>query len=228
MTTPTLSAIPRFDPRAVPVVSVDSHLTALTREQMSPNGLRMRLADGAVFLPELTIEPQMVDRPLREAAVLVPIVMRETPTVLLTLRTADMSNHAGQVAFAGGKIDEQDPSAQAAALREAWEEIGLHAKHIEVIGELPHYVTGTAFRIRPVVALVHPEHILTLNPREVSLAFEVPLAHLMNPANHRRHEFTWDFGDGPVKREWLSMPFGEHFIWGATAGMLRNLYRRLA
>ncbi len=227
MTTPNLSKIPNFNPRRVPVVGIDSHLPAIAASQLASYALRSRLADGATFTPELTIEPRMIDRPLRDAAVLIPIVMRDEPMVLLTQRTAELKNHPGQIAFAGGKVDEADSGAVAAALREAWEEIGLEAHHVEVIGELPLYTTGTAFLITPVVALVSADHKLTINPSEVDHAFEVPLAHLMNPANHHRHEITWDFGDGPVVRTWFSMPYGEFFIWGATAGMLRNLYRRL-
>jgi 8-oxo-dGTP pyrophosphatase MutT (NUDIX family) len=169
---------------------------------------------------------------------------------VLTQRTAQLKAHAGQIAFAGGKVDDTDASAAAAALREADEEIGLKPEFIEVIGELSHYTTGTAFRITPVVALVRPGFTLTLNPGEVADAFEVPLAHLMNPAHHQRHRVVWDFGAGPVEREWFSMPWMEpcppqiaddrnpqvdavsephieRFIWGATAGMLRNLYRFL-
>ena len=119
--------------------------------------------------------------------------------------------------------------AAAAALREAEEEIGLAPRHIDVIGELPTYVTGTAFTITPVVALVRPGFTLAPNPGEVEEAFEVPLQFLMNPANHRRHAIEWE----GMRREWLSMPWRdlrerEYLIWGATAGMLRNLYRLLA
>jgi 8-oxo-dGTP pyrophosphatase MutT (NUDIX family) len=215
----------------VPVVGTDAHLPAVLAAALHADALRARLGDGAVFSPELMMEPRMVDRPLRDAAVLVPIVLRaEGPQMLLTQRTPEMKSHSGQVAFAGGKVDESDANAEAAALREAWEEIGLEARHVEVIGSLPHYTTGTAFRITPVVALVQPTFELKINPGEVAQAFEVPLAYLMNPANHRRHEVVWDFGDGPLKREWFSMPYPDeqgHFIWGATAGMIRNLYRRL-
>jgi 8-oxo-dGTP pyrophosphatase MutT (NUDIX family) len=212
----------------VPVVGVDSHLPAVPLAALQPAALRERFKQVSSFEPELMIEPSFVERALRDAAVLVPIVMHEAPTLLLTERTAELKNHAGQIAFAGGKVDETDANVQAAALREAWEEVGLAAEHVEVIGLMPHYITGTAFRITPVVALVRPGFSLKLNPAEVAQAFEVPLAHLMNPAHHQRHEVVWDFGDGPVKREWFSMPHGEHFIWGATAGMLRNLYRFLA
>jgi 8-oxo-dGTP pyrophosphatase MutT (NUDIX family) len=154
--------------------------------------------------------------------------MRDEPTVLLTQRPSHMSTHPGQIAFAGGKCDEGDVDAAATALREAQEEVGLEAHHVHVLGTLPEYVTGSAFYVTPVVALISPNMTLQLNTHEVADAFEVPLAFLMNPAHHRwhRHEF-----DG-VMREWLSMPYQDgaqlRFVWGATAGMLRNFYRFLS
>jgi len=162
------------------------------------------------------------------AAVLIPIVMRPAPTVLLTQRTAHLSTHAGQVAFPGGKLDAQDVDATAAACREAFEEVGLTQDCIDVLGHLPSYTTGSSFAVTPVVALVSPDYGVVPNPNEVSDVFEVPLAFLMNPANHRHHEVIWQ---GEL-RHWLSMPYpdtqGERFIWGATAGMLRNFYRFLS
>lgn len=170
-----------------------------------------------------------MDRGLARAAVLVPIVLREPqPTLLLTERTANLSTHSGQIAFPGGKADEGDVDAAATALREANEEIGLERRFVEVLGTLPVYTTGSAFVITPVVALVDPHFRLNVNPSEVAAAFEVPLGFLMNPANHRRHRIEWE----GFQREWFSMPWRdaahEWFIWGATAGMLRNFYRFLA
>jgi 8-oxo-dGTP pyrophosphatase MutT (NUDIX family) len=160
--------------------------------------------------------------------VLVPIVMREQPTVLLTERTKHLSNHSGQIAFPGGKADKEDADASATALREAEEEIGLDPALVDVLGVLPHYVTGTAFIITPVIALVQPEFALSPNGYEVADVFEVPLEFLMNPSHHRRHAFEWE----GVRREWFSMPYqdksAQRFIWGATAGMLRNFYRLLS
>jgi 8-oxo-dGTP pyrophosphatase MutT (NUDIX family) len=162
------------------------------------------------------------------ASVLVPIVMRDQPTVLLTERTTHLSTHSGQVAFPGGKRDESDADAVFTALREAHEEVGLEHRFVEVLGELPTYTTGSQFVITPVVALVRPDHGLTLNAYEVADAFEVPLAFLMNPTHHRRHVLEWE----GLRREWFSMPYmdgrTERFVWGATAAMLRNLYRFLA
>ena len=150
------------------------------------------------------------------------------PDLLLTERAHDMRSHPGQVSFPGGSTDPGDASPAHTALREAHEEIGLGREHIEVIGRLPTYTTGTQFLITPVVALVDGTHRLTINPYEVADAFEVPLAFLMNPAHHRHHELEW----AGARREWLSMPYmdgmQERFIWGATAAMLRNFYRFLA
>ncbi|MFM7331209.1 MAG: NUDIX hydrolase, partial [Brachymonas sp.] len=148
---------------------------------------------------------------------------------LLTQRTDTLSTHSGQIAFAGGKVDAGETANQA-ALREAQEEVGLLPEHVSVLGSLPRYVTGTAFHITPVVATVQPGFSLQANPAEVADVFEVPLVFLMNPAHHARHEFEFQ----GHRREWFSMPWldtqtgQERFIWGATAGMLRNLYRFLS
>jgi 8-oxo-dGTP pyrophosphatase MutT (NUDIX family) len=142
-------------------------------------------------------------------------------------RTSHLSNHSGQIAFPGGKVDDTDADAVMAALREAHEEVGLDAEFIQVLGSLPIYTTGSAFIVTPVVALVKPGFTLTPNTGEVADVFEVPLDFLMNPAHHRRHSFT---AEG-LERQWFSMPYQdaqtERFIWGATAGMLRNFYRFL-
>ncbi len=223
----SLSTIPNFDPRKVPVVAVDAHLPAVALHVLTPVALRERFAQPPVWTPEIREEPRFTDRAPAQAAVLVAIVMHERPTVLLTQRTAHMTTHSGQIAFAGGKIDKCDTDAAAAALREAHEEIALEPGHCEVLGNLPHYVTGTAFTITPVVALVRPGFALHANPGEVADVFEVPLDFLMNPAHHARHQITWQ----NQQREWFSMTWQdaqqERFIWGATAGMLRNLYRFL-
>ena len=223
-----LSKLPNFDPRLVPVVGVDHHLPAVPPAELQADALLARFANPPAWEPELRSEPRFTERQTAHAAVLIPFVMHPEPTLLLTRRTAHMSTHSGQVAFPGGKVDATDASHEAAALREAQEEVGLAPDGVQIAGSLPTYTTGTAFIVTPVVGLVRPGFELAPNPQEVADVFEVPLAFLMNPANHRRHQLE---AEGVV-RQWFSMPYQdgahERFIWGATAGMLRNLYRFLA
>ena len=160
----------------------------------------------------------------KPAAVLVPVVERPEPAVLLTLRTADLKSHSGQIAFPGGKIDAADASPLDAALREAEEEIGLSRTLVDPIGYLDLYLTFSGFRILPALARVDPGYRLRINPAEVVEAFEVPLHFLMEPANHQRHKREWKAG---IERHYYAMPFGDRYIWGVTAGILRNLYERI-
>ena len=157
------------------------------------------------------------------AAVLVPIVRRSEATVLLTQRTSTMRQHSGQIAFPGGKVDRADGSPLMAALREGEEEIGLDRRLVTPLGYLDPYITGTGFRITPVVGLVEPTFKLAINPIEVDDAFEVPLGFLMEPGNYQRHAREFQ---GRTRR-YYAIPFGERYIWGATAGIIRNLYERL-
>ena len=160
---------------------------------------------------------------LREAAVLIPVVARGAEaTVLLTKRSEALRSHSGQVAFPGGTIDPTDPTPESAALRETMEEIGLGEDFIEIIGRLPDYVSGSGYRVVPVLAIVQPGFSLTLNPDEVDAAFEVPLSFLMDPANHHRDSRMWN------ELEWFfyEMPYGGQHIWGLTAGIIRTLYER--
>jgi len=159
----------------------------------------------------------------RPAAVLVPIVAHDEPTVLLTQRTADLASHASQVAFPGGKIDPHDATPLAAALREAQEEIGLEQSLIHPIGYLDLYLTFSGFRILPLVACVDPRYRLVINDKEVADVFEVPLAFLMTPENHLRKTRDWR----GITRQYYEMPYRERHIWGVTAGILRNLYERV-
>ena len=221
---PGTAALPpasSLDPRLVPIVSEAQPLPAVARSAQTVQALRQRFTQPPVWQPEVWQEPRWMERPLVPASVLIPLVMRDELMVLLTQRTAHLSSHSGQVAFPGGKQDPQDRDAVAAALREAQEEVGLQSQHVEVLGTLPVYVTGSAYTITPVVALVQAHAPLRPNPDEVADVFEVPLPFLLDPANHRRHRWQ--------QREWFSMPFDdagtERYIWGATAGMLRNLYR---
>ena len=245
-----LSRLPNFDARKIAVLGVDSHLPAVMPERLQPDALRQRFATPPLWQPEFYAEHRFTDRAPMHAAVLVAVVMREQPMVLLTERTAHLSTHSGQIAFAGGKADATDADAAATALREAHEEVGLDPHFVQVLGNLPTYTTGTAFIITPVVALVQPDFTLTPNTYEVADVFEVPLQFLMNPANHQRHALELE----GLRREWFSMPYTgnttdrphglfhgtnlaqevqpadakQRFIWGATAGMLRNFYRFLA
>jgi 8-oxo-dGTP pyrophosphatase MutT (NUDIX family) len=163
-------------------------------------------------------------QPLTPAAVLVPLVMRETGlTVLLTQRTAHLRDHAGQISFPGGRCETMDASPEATALREAQEEVGLDPAQVEILGRLPEYRTGTAFSITPVVALVSPPLNLKLDDFEVAEAFEPPLGFLLDRNNHRRHKIEYQ----GAWREYYAMPWEGYYIWGATAGMLVSLQRFL-
>lgn len=163
------------------------------------------------------------EQPVRPAAVLIAVVDHPEPTILLTQRSAHLNDHAGQIAFPGGKIDATDASPLDAALREAEEEIGLSRDFVEPLGYLDLYGTAFGFRILPMVARVRPGFSLSINHSEVDDAFEVPLSFLMNPVNHQVH--SKEFRGMP--RSYYAMPFAERYIWGATAGMLRVLYERI-
>lgn len=232
----SIKSLPFFDPRTIPVLEVDHHLAGVGLERLTPQALRDRFQHPPLWTPEHSVEKKFSDRQPALAAVLLPLVMRDELTLLLTERSTNLSTHSGQIAFPGGRTDASDLNAVETALREAQEEIALPRQHVEVLGTLPTYVTGSAFIITPVVALVTPGFQLRPNPGEVADVFEVPLSYLMNPAHHRRHELAFD----GVIRQWLSMPYTdpvgavtgseprERYIWGATAGMLRNFYRFLS
>jgi 8-oxo-dGTP pyrophosphatase MutT (NUDIX family) len=203
-------------------------LRALTRLRLRPSLSAAELERGAPRVSDdASSGPPRRDVPAavgaRPAAVLLPIVNRRGGlSVLLTLRASDLRAHSGQVAFPGGKIDPGETPHEA-ALREAREEIGLERQFVEPLGWLDPYSTGTGFRVAPLVALVDPLFSLKVNKREVDEVFETPFAFLMDPANHRLDELEWR----GRRREFYAMPHEGRYIWGATAGMLRNLYEKL-
>jgi len=160
---------------------------------------------------------------LREAAVLIPVIDDAQANVILTQRTEALRSHSGQVAFPGGRIDPEDGSAEIAALREAEEEIGLSREFVDVVGRLPDYFTGSGYRITPVLGIVRPGFELTINPDEVDRAFEVPLEFLMTTDNHRRESRVWQ----DIERHFYTMPYGDNYIWGVTAGIIREMHDRL-
>ena len=222
-----------FNPQDLPVIGVDDHLPSVARDMLLAPALRQRFLAPPLWTPESSIEPRFIERAPTRASVLVPIVDRDEPTVLLTQRTDHLNDHPGQIAFPGGRAEPYDTDETATALREAQEEIGLQTSHVDVLGAMPLYTTGTGFLVTPVVALVRPDFQTLADPFEVAEVFEVPLAFLMNPAHHRRHVVEV----GGVRREFLSMPWQgvngqghprRYFVWGATAAMLRNLYRFLS
>jgi 8-oxo-dGTP pyrophosphatase MutT (NUDIX family) len=164
------------------------------------------------------------ERQLVDAAVLVPLIDRDSDvSVLLTRRADDLPSHSGQISFPGGKVHGEDADAIAAALRETEEEVGIAPAEIEVVGCLDRYETRTGFSILPVVGFAPPDASLVLDSREVAEAFEVPLSFLMDATRHERHSRLYE---GHV-RHFYAMPYGDYYIWGATAGMLKLLYDTL-
>lgn len=214
-----------FDPELLPVDAIAGE-QALAPERLNVAWLRARLAHPTRWEPE----PQEVSgtRPavLKNAAVLIPLVQRKDGlTILLTQRTAHLNHHPGQISFPGGRAESFDSSPIETALRESEEEIGLARRHTDIIGVLPDYVTGTGYRVTPVVGLLTPPFDLKADPGEVAEIFEVPLSFLMDGLNHQR--LSVDLPEGAGKRSFYAMPYERFFIWGATAGMLRNLFHLL-
>lgn len=216
-----------FDPEFLPVESLAGE-AAVAADQLTAAALRARFLQPPFWLPETMAEHLLrgAGAPVSPASVLLPLVMRETGmTMLFTLRTAHLSNHGGQISFPGGRAERMDVSAIDTALRETQEEVGLDRRHVEVLGVLPEYLTGTGYQVTPVVALVHPPFQLHADPGEVAEIFEVPLAFLMNGQHHQRR--SAEFPNGRGRRSFYAIPYERFFIWGATAGMLRNLFHFL-
>ena len=227
-------AIP-IDPRAAELLGHDQHLPPVSPVHFSRDALLSRFAQPPQWQPDVEVETWYRAPDPVAAAVLIPLVMRDRASVLLTQRTAHLKKHAGQISFPGGRMEPTDADAVATALREAHEEVGLAPQRVEVLGCLPTYTTGTGFIVTPVVGLILPEPgddpwpRLQPDPGEVEEIFEVPLEHLMDPRHHQRRAF--DLSGKPLaffSMPWSSEAGKEYFIWGATAAMLRNLYRFLA
>ncbi|MBM6592798.1 CoA pyrophosphatase [Microvirga pudoricolor] len=204
-------------------IDSDDFLTlALRRLRAEPPDAQAALADPR---GDHSIDGVPLHHPLspKPAAVLVPVVLREEPTLLFTQRAASLREHSGQIAFPGGRVDPTDASVLDAACREAEEEIGLDRAFIDPIGYLDPYLSGTNYLVMPVVARVSVDYVLNINPHEVADAFEVPVRFLMNPGHHEMHSKEFR---GQVRR-FYAMPYEGRYIWGVTAGIVRNLYERL-
>jgi len=224
-----------FDPREVPIVSRDSHMPAVELSLLTPDALRLRFTQEKQWEAEVTDENRAAlaregsfkagrGNELTPAAVLIPLIIYENELkILLTQRTAHLHDHPGQISFPGGRSDSEDISAVDTALREAEEEIGLPSDRVEVLGSLPHYLTITGYQVTPVVSLVVAGHTYEPDEFEVADIFEVPMAYLMNPHHHEQR--MWQSPQG--YRRFYAIPYENKFIWGATAGMLRNLYHFL-
>lgn len=229
-----LTARPIFDPESVPQDSTFAAArgSAIVADALQPAAIRQRFATAPSWQPELRADVRLFypDRPPRIASVLIPLIVHDGKVrVLLTQRTAHLHDHAGQISFPGGRVDERDVDAVATALREAHEEIGLPPQAVDVIGTMPEYLTATGYQVTPVIGLIEQPFSAVLDPFEVSDVFEVPLAFLMDPANHERRVFQL----GDTARTFYAMPYQDatngrrYFVWGATAAMLRNLYQFL-
>lgn len=224
---------PAFDPEQVghdpAFAPPQARGEPVAADRMTAEALRRRFVAPPAWQPEIVADARLAqaEGPLREAAVLIPLVMHEAgPTVLLTRRTAHLHDHAGQISFPGGGIEHHDESPVATALRETEEEVGLRAESVEVLGNLPRYATATGYVVTPVVGLIAPGFSLRIDTFEVEEVFEPPLAFLMNPVHHERRLIDFD----GQRRTFYAMPYEagrRYFIWGATAAMLRNFYHLL-
>lgn len=226
---------PGFDAQAIPILEVCDYQDHVPADHLKPEALRTRFQSQPIWQPEITDENRHVIAAdiiarrqaagkVTRAAVLIPLLLREEGlSVLLTQRTDHLRDHAGQISFPGGRMDAEDSSPDDTALRESEEEIGLERDRVEIIGHLPEYLTVSGYTVTPVVGLVQAQAEYVLDEFEVADVFEVPLSFLLNPANHQVR--LWQSEQG--SRRFYSMPYQDRFIWGATAGMLRNLYHLL-
>lgn len=221
--------VPKYDPQLVPILVPSLDTPAIDEKFLNESALRDRFTNHVEWVPELTDESRLSIGYLdtyekRIAGVLVPLLnIDEQIHVLLTKRAAHLNDHAGQISFPGGRKEDFDSDIQITALREAKEEIGLNPSNVEVLGSLPDYHTITGYQVTPVVGMVSQLKDFSPDTNEVDEIFMVPLAFLMNPANHQIRQRTTEDGS----RTFYAMPYENRFIWGATAGMLRNLYHFL-
>jgi 8-oxo-dGTP pyrophosphatase MutT (NUDIX family) len=230
-----VAAPPGFNAEAIPIHEVCVNDKKVAPEFLEPEGLKTRLQYPPEWQPEITDENRHVIATdiiakrqaagkITRAAVLIPLLLKENGlSVLLTQRTNHLRDHAGQISFPGGRMDPEDLSPDDTALRESQEEIGLDPKRVEIIGYLPQYLTVSGYSVTPVVGLVQAQEEYVLDEFEVADVFEVPLHFLLDPANHQIR--LWQSEQGG--RRFYSIPYENRFIWGATAGMLRNLYHLL-
>lgn len=230
-----VAAPPGFDAQAIPIHQVCADQKKVAPAFLEPQALKARLQSPPQWEPEITDENRHVIAAniiarrqsagkVTRAAVLIPLLLKEDGlSVLLTQRTNHLRDHAGQISFPGGRMDPEDQSPNDTALRESHEEIGLDPRCVEIIGHLPEYLTVSGYSVTPVVGLVQPQAEYVLDEFEVADVFEVPLQFLLDPANHQVR--LWESEQGG--RRFYSMPYENRFIWGATAGMLRNLYHLL-
>jgi 8-oxo-dGTP pyrophosphatase MutT (NUDIX family) len=225
-----------IDPRVAELLGHDASLPPLHPDRLKREALVARFLQPPAWQPDIDVERWYQAPDPVAASVLVPLVMRSEPSVLLTQRTSHLKKHAGQISFPGGRSEPTDHDVVATALREAQEEVGLDPSRVQVLGIMPTYTTGTGFVVTPVVGLIEPDDhererlSLQADPSEVDEIFEVPMGFLMDPRHHQRRAFEVP----GTKLEFFSMPWAapdtgkEYFIWGATAAMLRNLYRFLS
>ncbi len=230
-----VAAPPGFNAEAIPIHEVCIHDQKVSPELLKPALLKARLQNQPKWQPEITDENRHVIAAdiiarrqaagkVTRAAVLIPLLLKEDGlSVLLTQRTNHLRDHAGQISFPGGRMDPEDLSPDDTALRESQEEIGLDPRRVEIIGHLPQYLTVSGYSVTPVVGLVEAQAEYVIDEFEVADVFEVPLSFLLDPANHQVR--LWQSEQGG--RRFYSMPYQNRFIWGATAGMLRNLYHLL-
>ncbi|MEI8077371.1 MAG: CoA pyrophosphatase [Betaproteobacteria bacterium] len=224
-----------FDAQAVPIESVCIGQQKVSDRLLDPHQLKERLLSPPAWQIEITDENRHVMAAdiiakrqaagkVTRAAVLIPLLLQPNGlSVLLTQRTTHLRDHGGQISFPGGRMDPEDAGPNETALRESEEEIGLERERVEIIGQLPEYLTVSGYSVTPIIGLVKPQAEYVLDEFEVADIFEVPLSFLMDPANHQVR--VWQSEQG--SRRFYSMPYEGRFIWGATAGMLRNLYHLL-